>query len=338
MCIFKKITVDLAERSYDITIGTNILASADKYLNLSRRVAIITDSGVPKEYPEAIATLCDKSIIITFPEGEENKTLDTYSYISQQLLSFGLKRTDAIIAVGGGIVGDVAAFVAATYLRGIDFYNIPTTLLSQVDSSIGGKCAVNFEGVKNILGAFHQPRAVIIDTGVLSTLDKRHVSAGLAEVIKMSLTSNPNLFFKLENEISENDMPEIIYSALLIKKSVVERDERERGIRKILNFGHTIGHGIEAMGGFNHGECIALGMIPMCSPKLRIRLKNLLSRLGLPTQYRGNPDKIFSYIKHDKKGDGTSIDAIFVDEPGIARIESIELPKLYEIIKNTVEV
>ena len=334
----KTLRVNLADRSYDITVGKGLLDLANKHMNLSRRVAIVTDSGVPKKYAEVIASLCDESKIITFPEGEESKNIDTYTYICEQLLTFGLQRKDAIVAVGGGVVGDMAGFAAATYMRGVDFYNVPTTLLSQVDSSIGGKTAIDFGGVKNILGAFYQPRAVLIDTDVLSTLDKRQISSGLAEVVKMSLTSDKELFEALESGLWKTDIADMIIRALKIKKAVVEADEREGGLRKILNFGHTFGHGIEALGGLYHGECVALGMIPMCAEELRPRVKNLLKSMGLPTEFSGDHDSAFSFMKHDKKGDGAKTDAVFVDAPGSYRLEKIELSKLCEYIKKMSEV
>ncbi|MBQ3016557.1 MAG: 3-dehydroquinate synthase [Clostridia bacterium] len=334
----KTLRVDLADRSYDITVGKGLLDLANKHMNLSRRVAIVTDSGVPKKYAEVIASLCDESKIITFPEGEESKNIGTYTYICEQLLTFGLQRKDAIVAVGGGVVGDMAGFAAATYMRGVDFYNVPTTLLSQVDSSIGGKTAIDFGGVKNILGAFYQPRAVLIDTDVLSTLDKRQISSGLAEVVKMSLTSDKELFEALESGLWKTDIADMIIRALKIKKAVVEADEREGGLRKILNFGHTFGHGIEALGGLYHGECVALGMIPMCAEELRPRVKNLLKSMGLPTEFSGDHDSAFSFMKHDKKGDGAKTDAVFVDAPGSYRLEKIELSKLCEYIKKMSEV
>ncbi len=334
----KTLRVDLADRSYNITVGKGLLGLANKYMNLCRRVAIVTDSGVPKIYAETIASLCGEAKIITFPEGEESKNINTYAYICEQLLAFGLQRKDAVVAVGGGVVGDVAGFAAATYMRGVDFYNVPTTLLSQVDSSIGGKTAIDFCGVKNILGAFYQPHAVLIDTDVLSTLDKRQLASGLAEVVKMSLTSDKVLFEDLEAGIWQTDIADVIIRALMIKKAVVEADEREGGLRKILNFGHTFGHAIEALGGLYHGECIALGMLPMCAKELRPRVKSILNQMQLPTEFSGAYESAFSFMKHDKKGDGAKTDAVFVDAPGSCRLEKIELSELCEYIKNTAEV
>ncbi len=332
----KVLKMQLSESSYDITIGHGLLKFADKYMNLSRKVIIVTDSGVPAEYANTIANLCDKAEIFVFEQGEKSKNLDTYAAICKAMLSFGLQRKDAVIAVGGGVCGDMAGFAAATYMRGIDFYNIPTTLLSQVDSSIGGKTAIDFCGVKNILGAFYQPKAVLIDPQVLLTLDKRQFAAGLSEVTKMALTSDKELFEMMENELYKTDITEVIYRALLIKKAVVEEDEREGGIRKILNFGHTFGHGIEALGNHLHGEAVALGMIPMASVSVRKRLIPVLEKIGLPTKFPGNINTALEYMKHDKKGEGASAHAVFVDDVGVYRLEKITFEQLSEHIKSNI--
>ena len=319
----KIIRVELGEKSYDVNIGKNILSTADKLFDLNRKVVIVTDSGVPSSYSETIASLCTKSKIITFPEGEENKNIDTFAKICKEMLDFDLQRKDAVVAVGGGVVGDMAGFAAASYMRGVDFYNVPTTLLSMVDSSVGGKTAIDFGGVKNILGAFYQPKAVLIDTEVLTTLDQRQFSSGLAEVVKMSLTSDKELFMKLEEGLWKNNIGEVIARALAIKKSVVEADEREGSLRKILNFGHTFGHGIEALSGLYHGECVALGMLPMSSDAVRARLIPLLKEMGLPTEFSIDTKRAFDFMHHDKKGDGEKATAVFVDEIGSYRLENI---------------
>ncbi|MBQ8380956.1 MAG: 3-dehydroquinate synthase [Clostridia bacterium] len=336
MTVKHTLKMELGDSGYNIYLGSDLLSSSDKFFDLDCRAAIVTDSGVPKAYSEAVAARCREAKIITVPYGEENKNIDTYSYICKELLAFGLQRKDAVVAVGGGVVGDMAGFAAATYMRGVRFYNVPTTLLSQVDSSIGGKCAIDFLGVKNILGAFYQPKAVLIDTDVLSTLDARQLSAGLAEVVKMSLTSDKDLFLDLENELWKKDLTNVIYRALMIKKNVVEQDERESSLRKILNFGHTLGHGIEALGGYLHGECVALGMLPMCSSEVARKLIPILKDMKLPTDLSDiDPDAVIEYAKHDKKGNGDFCDAVFVDTPGSYRLESASFSELYERLKNS---
>ncbi len=321
--------MNLGERSYGIHIGRGILGKARELFNLERRVLIVTDSGVPKEYAERVRELCSDAEIFTFPEGEASKTLGTFADICRAMLRAGLGRKDAVVAVGGGVVGDIAGFCAASYMRGIDFYNVPTTLLSSVDSSIGGKCAVDFEGTKNILGAFYQPRGVIIDTELLRTLDRRQLACGKAEIIKMALSRNAALFEKIEAEgINDSNVDGIILESLEIKKAVVELDEREGGLRKILNFGHTIGHGIEATSDYLHGECVALGMIPMCSPDVRERLIPLLKKEGLPSELPCDMSSAFKFVEHDKKGDGIGVDAIFVNEVGASQIRHVSIDEL----------
>lgn len=328
--------LDLSERGYDITIGKNLLSAAGMLMNLDRRVFIVTDSGVPKKYAEAVAAASKLAHIYTVPEGEGSKSLRTLEDVLSAMLDFKMSRKDCIVAVGGGVVGDLTGFAASAYMRGIDFYNIPTTLLSEVDSSIGGKTAVNLGGIKNVVGAFYQPKAVIIDTDTLKTLPKRHISAGLAEAVKMSLTSDKELFEFFEREdVTEKNIDYVIKKSLLIKKAVVESDERESGLRKILNFGHTFGHGIEAeeLSGLYHGECVALGMIPMCSPELRKRVASVLIRLGLPTEYTGDVDRALRHVVHDKKSSDGMVEAIFVDTPGSFRIEKLSVEEYSKTVK-----
>lgn len=321
--------MELSERGYDITVGRDLLGSADEYFNLKRRVFILTDDGVPSEYSKAVAKCAECARIATIPMGEESKSAENYIMLLREMINFGLTRTDCVVAVGGGVVGDLAGFLAASYMRGIDFYNCPTTLLSQVDSSIGGKVAIDLGGVKNIVGAFHQPRGVLIDINTLKTLPKRQVAAGLAESVKMSLTSDGELFALFENEeIDDRNIEKVIISSLKIKKYVVEQDEREGGLRRILNFGHTFGHGIEAACDTEilyHGECVALGMLPMTSGNVYERLVPVLKKLGLPYEYNGDVERALALVSHDKKCDGDRVSAIFVDSVGEYRIEKMKI-------------
>ena len=313
--------------SYNITVLRGGIYRAGEFFNLNRRVLIVTDSGVPKEYAESVRSQCKEAKIVTVKEGEESKSIEVFGSLLSEMLDFGMTRSDCVVAVGGGVVGDLSGFAASSYMRGVDFYNIPTTLLSQVDSSIGGKTAVNLSGVKNIVGAFYQPRGVIIDTDLLSTLPKRHIANGMAEAIKMSLTSDGELFNLIENCDIEDNIDEIITRSLMIKKAVVEADEREGGVRKILNFGHTLGHGIEAaeMGSLYHGECVAIGMMAVCSKEVKERLIPVLKKASLPHSYDGDIEATLEYISHDKKRDGEKISVVFVDEIGSYRIEKTDV-------------
>ena len=258
----KKLHMNL-EKGYDITIGRGLLDSADSYFDLNRKVLIISDTGVPREYAEKLRSKCKEGHIIVFKQGEASKNIETYKKCIAKAVECYLDRKSAIVAVGGGVVGDLAGFVASSYMRGIDFYNVATTTLSSIDSSIGGKVAIDYEGYKNIVGAFYQPKGVLIDLDTLKTLDARNVHNGLVEAIKTGLIGDKALFEMFENEDVMNNLEEVIYRSLCFKKRVVEEDEKEMGIRKILNFGHTIGHGIESFkkGELLHGECVGLGML-----------------------------------------------------------------------------
>ena len=329
--------LDLGERGYDINIGRGGLSRVGELFDLDRKVFIVTDSGVPSEYAEAVAKCAKEAKTVTVPMGEESKSPETFAMLCRKMLEFGITRTDCAVAVGGGVVGDLTGFAAASFMRGIDFYNVPTTVLSMVDSSIGGKTAINLGGVKNIVGAFHQPRGVLIDPDTLTTLPKRQIANGLSEAVKMSLTSDKELFALFESEeITDNNIEDVIIRSLRIKKYVVEQDERESGLRKILNFGHTFGHGVEAeeeLHGFYHGECVAIGMLVTSSEKVRERLIPVLEKLGLPTKYSGNVEGALSYITHDKKCDGDKVSVVFVDEVGSFRTDKIPVESFADIVR-----
>lgn len=328
------IRINLDDRSYDIAIERGILTCAGKLLNLNRNVLIVTDDGVPAEYAECIAEQCLNPVVVIIKQGEENKTISTYEQLCRTMLDFNFNRHDCVVAVGGGMVGDIAGFVAASFMRGVDFYNIPTTLLSQVDSSIGGKVAVNLDTYKNIVGAFYQPKNVIIDPEVLKTLPERQFANGMAEAVKMSLTSDAELFEIIEKSDIEQNIDVIIEKSLLIKKNVVENDEREQGIRKILNFGHTIGHAIESAEYKNlyHGECVALGMLPMCSDSVKNRLIPVLKKIGLPVIYDFDKSIVAENLAHDKKSSSKGITGIFVEEIGSYKIEELTINEFKELL------
>ena len=280
------ISVSLGAQSYPIILDSRVLSHAGEHLDLARRVLVVTDSGVPEEYAETVAGACRQARICTVPAGESSKNMGSYQQLLGEMLALGMGRGDCVVAVGGGMVGDLAGFAAATYMRGVDFYNVPTTLLAQVDSSVGGKTAIDMNGVKNIVGAFHQPRAVLIDTDTLRSLSRRQMAAGLAESVKMAMTCDAALLELIESSSDlPADLPEIIARSLSIKARVVEQDPTEQGLRCVLNFGHTIGHAVESCAGGKllHGECVAMGMLPMCGPALRPRLTNILRKCGLPT-------------------------------------------------------
>ena len=332
--------MELSKDGYDIIIERGALTHIDKYFNLRRRVLIITDEGVPPIYAESVAEVSDDPLIVTYPCGENTKSFEVLADVCAIMLENGFTRTDCVVAVGGGVVGDLAGFAAACFMRGIDFYNVPTTLLSQVDSSIGGKTAINHEGIKNCVGAFYQPKAVVIDPDVLKTLPKRQMSSGLAEVIKMAATCDQALFEKLEVSKFEDILDEIIVSSLKIKKAVVEQDATEKSLRKVLNFGHTMGHGFESQAALRdgdralfHGECVALGMLSMCAPAVRDRLKAVLQKAGLPTETDLDIDAALAAVSHDKKMDGHKISYVYCPEIGAFEFCSADLAAYARLVK-----
>ena len=324
------IDIDIKGREYDIVLERGCIRRAGELLSAGRKCLIVTDDGVPEEYVNAAASGCGSPYIARVPQGEGSKSMAELERLLMLMLDSGFTRSDCVIAVGGGVVGDLAGFAAATYMRGIDFYNIPTTLLSQADSSIGGKTAVDLGGAKNIAGAFWQPSRVLIDPDTLKTLPEDQLRSGLAEIIKAGLIADAELFEYIERAaidekvsaaiLNKLDIERVLEAALRVKKAVVEEDEREAGPRRMLNFGHTIGHGIESVTGMLHGEAVALGMIPMCSPGLRERLMRVLSGTGLPVSLEADSDAVYQAMLKDKKMKDGKIAAVYVDEPGAAYI------------------
>ncbi len=330
------IPVKTATSEYDIVLERGALEKLDEYLNLKRKVLIVTDSGVPKSYSLLASKQCDEAYIVTIPEGEASKSFDNFKLLLARMVELGFTRTDCVMAVGGGVVGDLAGFVAASFMRGVDFYNIPTTLLSQVDSSVGGKVAIDFEGYKNIVGAFYPPKAVIIDFNTLKTLEPRQIANGLAESVKMAMTSDKELFELFETGEIMPNIDKIIEASLKIKRYVVEEDEKEKGLRKVLNFGHTLAHAIESekeMQNLYHGECVALGMIPMCAQSIKPRLIKVLQKIGLPTSAEYEVNKVIEAMRHDKKVSGDKITVVYVEEIGDFKMKEMPFYDLAEKFK-----
>lgn len=327
----KTVHMNLAGGGYDIYIGSGGL---DVFLNkadLSRRALILTDDGVPAEYAKRVAAAAREAYIYTVPAGEGSKSIETYNAVLTFMMEHDFTRSDCAVAVGGGVCGDLCGFCAASYMRGIDFYNVATTVLAQVDSSVGGKTAVNLGNVKNIVGAFWQPKAVCAPRDVLSTLSARQVSNGLAEALKMAVVFDEELFRVFESGEALERIEEVTARSVELKCAVVERDEREGGLRKLLNFGHTIGHGIESacgMGNLLHGECVAVGMLPMCSEKVYERLLPVLEKLSLPTHTDAAAEDILAALHHDKKVSNGLVSAVFADEIGKGYIKEVPFEEL----------
>ena len=331
-----KLTVKTSMGDYNIVIERRSINSLSEYCDTDKKALIVTDSGVPFEYAEAVSKQFENNIIKVIPQGEKSKSFETYKELLEVLNENAFTRADCIVAVGGGVVGDLSGFTAATYMRGIDFYNIPTTLLSQVDSSIGGKTAIDFGGYKNTVGAFYQPKAVIIDPDVLKTLSKRQFNNGLAESIKMAATSDKALFEMFENNNAEDIIDTVIERSLKIKKAVVEEDEKELGLRKVLNFGHTAGHAIETAAGLSdylHGECVSMGMLAFSSHSVREKLINVLTKYNLPVKFDFPADEILSALRHDKKAKGDGVNVVFVNEIGSFEFKYLTFNELEKTVK-----
>ena len=331
-----KLVVDLKENSYPIYIEEGILYHIQDYIDLNRKVLIVTDQNIPLEYATCIKDQAKEGYIYQVTPGEEAKSFACFQDLCRFLLDHHFTRKDVVVAVGGGVVGDLSGYVAASYMRGIDFIQIPTTTLSQIDSSIGGKVAINLDGVKNIIGAFYQPKAVFIDFHTLKTLPTRHFYNGLVEALKAGMIYDEELFKLFEQEDIKQALPTIIYRALCVKKDVVEKDEKEQNLRKILNFGHTIGHAIESyyqLSQYYHGECVALGMLYFTTPELRKRLEVIYDKMHLKKHVSFDVEEVFAYLRNDKKTHGDVIDVVYVEQLGHAQIRPMKFDEIKDLLR-----
>ena len=322
----KRIKIRLGTNSYEVHVGSGLLEQMGRQLienGVTGKLVIITNPIVKRLYGDALkenlAGEGFKVIILSVPDGEDQKSLETAGRLYNELTGCYAERTTPILALGGGVIGDLTGFVAATYLRGVPLIQVPTTLLAQVDSSIGGKVAVNHDQLKNIIGAFYQPRLVVTDISTLKTLPAKEFTNGLAEVIKSAVVWEEEFFTFLETNLEkiksldDRALEEAVFRSAKIKAEIVEKDEKELGLRSILNYGHTIGHAIETASDFKvgHGEAVAIGMLAAAriSNKLGIldknelvRLEGIIKKAGLPTEIPNlMVEKITQAIKHDKK-------------------------------------
>lgn len=331
---------------YDIVFSESfeqLKEELDKLNIAGRKVCIITDSHVKALYGDEVMEIlnghCVKNVLYSFPAGEENKTLNTVRDAYEFLIKEKFDRKDLLVALGGGVVGDVTGFIAATYLRGVDFVQIPTTLLAQSDSSIGGKTGVDFDGYKNMVGAFYMPKLVYMNVATLKTLDDRQFNSGFAEVMKHGLIKDGAFYEWLIDrlyEISDRDtetLLEMVQRSCMVKKLVVEKDPTEKGDRALLNFGHTIGHAIEKASNFTmmHGECVALGAVAAAfiswkhewlSMEEYYEVRDMFVPFGLPISIENiNPEEILALTKSDKKVEGNAIKFILLKKVGKAVID-----------------
>jgi len=351
----RKVKVKLGSNSYEIYVGSGLLAQSGRWLKengFSGKLVIINDPIVKGLYGDALSQgLTNEGfsvITLLVPEGEDQKSLESAGRLYHELTNFYAERATPILALGGGVIGDLAGFVAATYLRGVPLIQIPTTLLAQVDSSIGGKTAVDHGQLKNEIGVFYQPKLVIADIDTLRTLPARELANGLAEVIKSAAIRDKDFFAFLEKNLDrvksldEGVLEEMVFQTARIKAEIVEKDERDLGLRSILNYGHTIGHAIESVSDFQveHGRAVAIGMLAAAriSNKMGIldeselgRLKSVIEKAGLPT---GMPnlkvEEIIQAMKHDKKVSRDKVRFVLLKSIGNVFITDEVSPSLVE--------
>ncbi len=353
-----ELTVGLGERSYPIFIGKDCFDHAAQYLKskpIGKRYCIIADDKVASLYGELLEKKFAQAGImtemITFPHGEQSKTLETVAKLASAMAQRGFDRKDALIALGGGVSGDIGGFVASAYMRGIPFIQIPTTLLAQVDSSVGGKTGVDIPEGKNLVGAFYQPKAVFIDPEVLKSLEKQEVLGGLAEVIKYGVIRDTEFLNFLRDKreailaFDSETLGELIYTCCKIKADVVAEDERESDVRRILNYGHTIGHAVEAASDFTliHGLAVSIGMVAINKMAVALgcltsddadKVYSLLTAYGLPTSIPESysREKIKKYLLTDKKTVGGTVFFVIPDGLGKTVIRGDISPELIDIV------
>ena len=347
----KKLTVHVGD-TYEIFIEKGLLKDCGKYVRVvskAKKIAIITETNVAPLYLDTVKNCIENEgfevVNYIFPAGESSKTTETIVNIVEFLAENGLTREDMVVALGGGVCGDMAGFAAAIYLRGIKFVQIPTTLLSQVDSSVGGKTGVDLPQGKNLCGAFHQPALVLIDPDVLETLSPHFFSDGMGEVIKYGCIKSKVLFERIETENVKDFIEDLIYDCVNIKRGVVERDEKEAGERALLNFGHTAGHAIEKLHNFtdiSHGEAIGVGMVMISEAGERIgltergttdRIRKVLEKYNMKTEVENSVTDIIGAMYHDKKRTGSGIKFIMLHSLGDSFINPVENDKVKELFR-----
>ena len=336
----KELKMDLGpNRGYTIRLEAGGLSRLSQYVNLQRKVLVVTDDGVPSQYAGQVCSQCGEGSVLTLPQGEATKSFEGLQQVLKTLQDKNFHRQDLIVAVGGGVVGDLAGLAASLYMRGIDFVNLPTTTLSQVDSSIGGKTGVDFDSYKNMVGAFHMPKLVYTNIRTLLTLPDNEFAAGLGEVIKHGLIRNREYYDWLlshAGEIEARDLTvlrQTVAGSNLIKRKVVETDPTEKGDRMLLNFGHTLGHAIEKLKNFEllHGECVALGALAamrlsesrgMITEAETERFKEALMRFHIAVRVSGlTAGDIIEATKNDKKMESGVINFILLKSVGCAYVD-----------------
>ena len=332
------IPVKTVTGEYNIFLERGALEKASEYLNLDRKVLIVTDDGVPKVYSETVARQSKSPFIVSLCQGEASKSFENFKMLLSKMVEYGFTHTDCVVAVGGGVVGDIAGFAAATYLRGIGYIQVPTTLLAAVDSSVGGKTAIDLDAGKNLVGAFCQPKLVLCDVDTLNTLPRDIFRDGCAEVIKYGILYDPAFFAYLEETGTNFNREAVIARCVELKRDVVALDEFDTGARMKLNLGHTIGHGVEARSNFalSHGKAVAIGMAIVSRASNCVdapRILGILDRFGLPTTTEYPLEDIYRYTLSDKKRNGGTVNLIIPVKIGHCDIVPTPVEELKSFIQ-----
>ena len=342
-----------ASSEYDILVGKGLLDRAGELISKVKKpcsAVIITDSNVDVLYSERLK----KSLVkegfevykFTFNAGEKSKNATTFIEILEKMAQWKITRSDLVIALGGGVVGDITGFASACYLRGIDFVQIPTTLLSAVDSSVGGKTAIDLLAGKNLAGAFYQPRLVICDTDTFSTLPQREIACGYAEVIKYAVLFDEEFFTQLDE--GKTDIDTVVEKCVTFKRDVVQRDEFDKGERKLLNLGHTAAHGIEKVSDFevSHGEAVAVGTViaakisenkGLCQKGISEKIRTVLNKYNLPDEYDVSAQQLYEAAKSDKKREGEKITLVLVEKIGKCVLCEVDVEELEEMFSKALQ-
>ncbi len=327
--------IELKNTSYEIVIKKDIVKSLDDVISKFNKVLIIKDDNIPNKYAEFLKK--ENVEIYIFPHGEKNKSYKTYLAIINYLIKNNYTRFDLLIALGGGVTTDLVGYIASTFKRGMKYISIPTSLLAQVDSSIGGKCAINYKNYKNIIGSFYQPYKVFIDTNTLLSLPTRHFNNGLIEALKMALLFDKDLYNVILKEDVKKNIDYIVERSVYLKKLIVEQDELEENIRKVLNFGHTIGHALESYyqkEGLLHGEAVAQGLLYFIEKSsIKEEIKEFLKKLDIKINEDFNINRLIKYIKNDKKINNGKVSVIVLKDVGNYEFKNLDFIELKKIIE-----
>jgi len=330
-----KINIPIEENPYEVIISRGILNEIDTYIDINRQIVIITDDFIPKVYLNTIKEKMLNPLVFEVPQGESSKSMEIAYSIIDEMVDSKITRKCLIIALGGGVVGDLAGFISSIYMRGVDFIQIPTTLLSQIDSSIGGKVGINSSNMKNSIGSFYQPKVVLIDPNTLKTLAQKEIHNGIGEMIKYGLIAGKALFIDVCEKNIFLNIEDYIEKCIKIKKNLIVKDVFDNGERQLLNFGHTIGHAIEQFSRYNilHGEAVSIGMAKMAIDKpYYTKLIEVLDKYSLPYDYEYDVETLYNFIKTDKKASENTINLVLVDEVGKGYIKNISINKIKEYL------